>query len=434
MTRHPEGRSLWSHADFRLLWAAATLSILGTETVAVVMPLIAVTVLDAGPLAVSSLTFLALAPFLVLGLPAGVWVERRPRRPVLVACELARAAALASIPAAWAWGALTLAHMYAVVVAVGVGRLLFDVAHTSYLPRLVDRARLVEGNTKLYVSYAGGQVAGPSLAGAMLTVTAAPLAIVADVAAFLASAHLLTRVRAAEPPRAPFDGERGARAYARDVGEGVRWIFGHPLLRPTIACAGVYSFGEAGIVSLFSLYAVRRLGLAPDEVAGVLAAGALGFPAGALAARRAFAALGVGRAAIAAAAVSCAGMLVVPLAPEARPVPVLVAAWFAVWIGPSVFGIASVSLRQALTPDRLQARQHATARVVVWGAMSLGALCAGVVGEVVGVRVALVAMGVVATSCLVPLLSSRPFRTLRDVPAAGGAPADDAPAAEVTAG
>jgi len=198
-----ERRSLWGHRDFVRLWSAESVSRFGSQVSLLALPLIAITALHTSTFQVGLLSTMEFLPFVLIGLPAGVWVDRLRRRPMLIAADLGRALALASIPLAHALGVLSMAQLYAVAFATGVLTVFFDVAYQSYLPRLVLPEQLVEGNAKLEISNSGASIAGPGLAGLLIQLLTAPVAVVADAASFLASAAFIGRIRRREPPPPP---------------------------------------------------------------------------------------------------------------------------------------------------------------------------------------------------------------------------------------
>ncbi|MDQ3876384.1 MAG: MFS transporter, partial [Actinomycetota bacterium] len=189
---------LWGHRDFLKLWSAETISQFGSQVTGLALPLVAVLTLDVSAFKVSALVVVEFAPFLLISLPTGVWVDRLRRRRILIFGDLGRAALLATIPVAYALDVLTIWQLYGVGFFVGVCTVLFDVAYQSYLPSLVAREQLVEGNSKLEVSRSGAQLAGPALAGVMIEALRAPIAILADAISFLASGLLIFGIRKRE--------------------------------------------------------------------------------------------------------------------------------------------------------------------------------------------------------------------------------------------
>src|SRR5215203_4426841 len=250
---------LWRHADFRRLWAAQSTSLCGSEITALALPLMAVLALDASPVQMGLLAAAGTAPFLLCSLPAGVWIDRRQRRPVLIAADIARAGLLLSIPL-MAWrGALRIEQLYVVTFIAGVLGVFFEVAHYAYVPALVGRESVVEGNSKLQISYSAAEAGGPGVAGLLVQFISAPGAVVIDAASFLVSAILLRRIEAPEPP-VDTQPSRGVR---QDVEIGLRTLLGHRLLRPIVLASITDSIFLKGIAAILVLYATRELEISP---------------------------------------------------------------------------------------------------------------------------------------------------------------------------
>jgi len=372
---------LWRHRDFRMLWAAETVSQVGTQVTQLAMPVVAVTLLAAAPLQMGVLTALETAAFLVIGLPAGAWVDRWRRRRVLVVTDLVRALALASLPVAWALGGLGLPLLFAVAAVTGTATVFFDVAYQSYLPVLVDGDQLVDGNGKLEGSRAVAHVAGPGLAGLLLRAVGAPVLLAADAVSFLLSAWFTGRIRHAEPIP-----ERTARRPLRtEIGEGLRFVTGHPLLRRIVGCTGTSNLFSSMTQTLLVLYAIRELGLAEVTVGFVLSAGAVGGLAGAVTAARFARRVGEGRAIPLSALLFLPFAALTPLAALGAPAVLLVVGSAGLSWAVVVYNVTQVSFRQRLCPPALLGRMNATVRFVVFGTMPLGALLGGALGTGLGV-------------------------------------------------
>src|SRR5438309_4311121 len=193
-------RSLWRHRDFMRLWTGETISQLGTQVTLLALPLTAIVILRANAFQVGLLSTLEFLPFILVGLPAGVWVDRLRRRPILIAGDILRFLTLGSIPLAYKLGALHIVQLYVVAFLTGIGTVFFDVAYQSYLPSLVDRDQIVDGNSKLEISRSGAQLAGPGLAGALIQLLKAPVAILVDALSYVDSAVFVFSIRGGEPP------------------------------------------------------------------------------------------------------------------------------------------------------------------------------------------------------------------------------------------
>ena len=253
----PKG-GLWRHSDFLKLWSAETISQVGSQVTGLALPLVAIITLDVSAFEVALLGVIEFAPFILISLPAGVWVDRMPRRPILIVGDLGRAALLATIPIAYAVDALTIWQLYVVGFLFGVLTVFFDVAYQSYLPALVEREQLVDGNSKLEISRSGAQLAGPALAGILIQVLKAPLAILLDAISFLVSGLFVLAIRKREavpdrePGRSPLHGMRA------ELSEGVRYVFGHRYLRWIAASTATFNFFGSMTGAIFLVYAVRR--------------------------------------------------------------------------------------------------------------------------------------------------------------------------------
>ena len=413
----PRG-GLWRHADFLKLWSAQTVSQFGSQVSQLALPLVAVVVLKASAFEVALLGMFDFLPFLLFALPAGVWVDRLPRRPILVLADLGRALALASIPIVAVSGSLTIGQLYAVGFGVGTLTVFFDVAYQSYLPSLVERDRLVDGNAKLEVSRSAAQVGGPGVAGVLIGAVTAPYAIVADAVSFLGSALLLFGIRNRESPE-----DRGHERsnLVKELGEGLRYLFGDARWRSIMAYVATVNFFAEVAFSIYFVYAVRRLGLSAGELGLVFSVGNLGWLLGAILGPRLSARFGIGPILVAAGVLSGAPMLLVPLAPRSSAIPFLVASGIVTSLGIVLYNVNAISLMQALTPHRLLGRMNASRRFVVWGTVPFGALAGGVLASQIGLRPTLFIGASGATFCFLFLLFSplRHIRCLPDEPAVG---------------
>jgi MFS family permease len=331
---------------------------------------------------------LGFLPFILFALPAGVWVDRLRRRPILIAGDLARAVLLVSIPLLWAFGALRMWQLLVLQFAIGIFTVFFDVAYQSYLPSLVDRGELIDGNSKLQLTVSVAQVAGPSASGGLIATITAPYAIVLDAASFVISALFMLRIRKPETVPARAEGEPKPKMWP-EVKEGLRWVVGHRWLRPIAASTGSSNFFTMISFSIALLYFTRSLHLSAVEVGVVFGLGSLGSIAGALAANRMQRTIGVGRTIVVAMMLASMAMLAYPLAPRAFPLPVLIAGQAVFGFGGVAYNIAQVSLRQAITPERLQGRMNAAMRWIVWGTIPLGTVAGGSIATAYGLRAAL---------------------------------------------
>jgi MFS family permease len=397
--------------DFRQLFIADTISQVGTQVTLLALPLVGILALNASPLQIGVLAACETAAFILVGLPAGAWVDRMRRRNVLIAGDVARAVLLGSVPLAWWADMLTMPQLYVVALLTGVFTVFFDVAYQSYLPHLVGRDNLVEGNAKLEAVRGVSHIGGPTLAGGLIQWLGAPVAMVVDSVSFLASAVFVGLIRKREPipQRAP-DAHLG-----REIAEGLRFVLGNRLLRSIAMCTGTYNlFSAIGFAMLIVLLA-DVLKISAGMIGLVMSSGAIGGLLGAFTAMRVATWLGQGRTIWMSCAFTAPFGLLTALAQPGWLLWLAAFGFGVVSWGGVVYNVAQVSFRQGLTPERLLGRMNATMRFLVWGTMPIGGLLGGVLGQYVGVREAVwIGMGGCCLAFL-PVFFS-PLRTMRELP------------------
>jgi MFS family permease len=405
--------SLWRNRDFLLLWGGQTVSQLGSAVTNVALPLAAVLVLRANAAQMGILGAVNMAPFLLVGLFAGVYADRVRRRPLLIAADIGRVVLMGAFPALYLLGRLTMVDLYAIAFLVGSMTVVFDVAYQSYLPAVVSREALVEGNSRLEVTRAVSFVAGPSLGGVLVQWLGAPLAILADALSYVVSVVSLLAIRGREPEPEP----ASHPTVWGQIGEGLRVVLGNRTLWSIAGCTSTSNFFGSISGAVYVLYVVRALHVSPALLGLIYGVGSVGGLLGALAARRLGLRIGTGATIIAGITVAGLGNLLVPLAPADLVValPFLLAAQIVSGLGSVTYNIQQVSLRQAITPDRLLGRMNASMRFIVWGSIPLGSLVGGFLAQRIGLHPTLwlgAAGGLTAGLWIV--LS--PVRTLRSQP------------------
>ncbi|MEU4359330.1 MFS transporter [Streptomyces virginiae] len=414
--------------DFRLLLAGAATGQFGAQVTLVALPLVAVLELDAPAFQVGLLTAAETAAFLLVGLPAGALTDRMRKRPLMIRADLVRAVAMASIPAAALADALTMAQLYAVALVTGVATVFFDVAHQSYLPHILPRDQLVAGNGALETVRSTAHVTGPGIGGGLVQLVGAQFAVIVDAVGYLLSALFLQRIERAE--EAPEPAAPGA-SLGKEISEGVRFVFGHPLLRVIALTTGLANLCTAVLMATQTVHLVRTVGLRAGGLGLVLSASAVGGLLGALCAGRLAARLGQARVILLSLLVTGPFALLWPLSTHGLAGAALFATGSAVVsFGAVVYNVAQVSFRQGMCPPRLLGRMNATLRFLMWGTLPLGALIGGALAQAYGSRTALAwcAVGILAVP--LPLLLS-PLRRMRDLPGAQdegsayGTPQDD---------
>jgi MFS family permease len=415
---------LWRHADFMRLWTGQTISAFGSLVGATAIAFTAILVLHATPFQLGMLAVFRLAPGFLTGLIAGAWVDRLRRRPILIGADIGRAMLLATIPTAAILRHLRIEQLYVITFLVGILSIFFDVAYESYLPSLIGRDQLIEGNSKLSSSASVAELSGLGVAGWLVQLFTAPVTILIDAVSFFVSAISIWVVRAPEPAAVA----EVQPNMLREIIEGLRFTLHHTVLRATAACTLSKEFFGGIYGALVMLYMVRDLGFAAGILGSIWAVGGLSSLAGAVSAGSMTRRLGIGPAMIAGLILYSIAMLFIPLAQGATLAAALLL------IGQQVLGdgaatlyqVNQVSLRQAITPARLLGRVNATAEFLRLGAALVGSLLGGLMGNTIGVRKTLV-VGSLGSLLSTLWLAVSPIRALRTAPALLAEPiADDA--------
>jgi MFS family permease len=400
---------------FRRFWIGQSVSFLGSQVTALALPLTAVILLEAGPHEMGILTAAGFVPFLIVGLLAGVWVDRMRRRTILVASDLVSAVAVAAIPVAAATGRLGMPLLYVVAFVLGFVAVISTVAYQAFMPTLVGRDRLVEASARMEAANSVGAIVGPGIGGFLVQVLTAPIALIVDGLSFLFSAVLIGSIRVVEPPPIPPAEQASVRSQ---IAEGLRLVAATPILRALAGCGAIHNFFSRMIDALFVLYAVNELGLGPVDVGFVFAAGGPGALLGAVAVGWLGRRVGVGPTIAWMQLLTGVSRLLIPLAggPAWLVLLVLGASEFLLGFVRTAFNVTQVSLRLAITADRLHGRVNATIRFLMWCVTPFGALAGGLIATTaLGLRGTLLLAGIGVLLAFVPLLV-RPLRTIRTIP------------------
>jgi predicted MFS family arabinose efflux permease len=409
-------RAVWRQRDFSLLWGGQTVSEIGSQVTVLALPTLAIFSFHAGPAAIGLLVASQRLPFPVLSLPAGVIVDRVRKRPVMIGCNVARMLILGSIPVLSAAGALQLWHLFAASIAIGAFTVFFDLAYLAYVPALVAADQLLEANSRLEVTWSAGAMAGPGLGGLLVQALGAARAVLADAGSFLVSAITLVFIRHAE-----IKATAVARRHAlRELGDGVRHVFGNPVLRSQLLCltaAGV--FAHAYEAPLF-VFAYGRLHMSPGLLGAVFAAGGAGSIFGSTVAMRVIARVGVGRTMAFTDAVAIGLYAAIPLAVFLPPAALLFPLFIVIGAIATAGNVAQMTLRQSLSPASLQGRMSSVFRSFFWGAWPLGNLLGGVLAAGIGATTTLwltALLGAIASMSIVftPLWRVRDFSNMGNV-------------------
>ena len=410
------GGRLWRHPDFLKLWAGETVSVFGSQVTLLAVPTVAILLLHAGPFQVGVLSALEFLAFPTLGLVAGVYADRLRRRPIMIVCDIGRALALGSIPVAFLLNLLTLEQLYLVALLTGIFTVFFDVSYQSYLPALIDRPNLIEGNTKLEITRSSAQVGGPAIAGFLIQWIGGARAVAVDALSFLLSALSLALIKKPEPEPRPSTAS-GTTGFVPEMREGIEVVFRSPILWRIAGCTATSNLGSNIVFgAVFLVFAYRQLHLSAAVVGLIFAIGSVGGLLGALVAAWVARRLGIGPTLGFAPVVGGLAVLATPLALVGAPILVLAAAGFVEGLTVPIYNISQVSLRQAITPDRVQGRMNATMRTIVWGTIPLGAFMGGILGTSIGLVQTIVIGGIVSVAAAFWILLG-PVIRLKEQPA-----------------
>jgi predicted MFS family arabinose efflux permease len=398
---------------FHKLWLGQTISLFGSQCTLLALPITAAVTLGVGPAQMGILGAVETLPFIFLSLPVGVWVDRRRRRGLLAWSDLGRALLLLILPALALLGHLQFAHLLVVGLAIGVLTQVFDLAYQSYLPTLVGRDQLLDSNGKLEASRSLAQSAGPLLAGVAIQVLTAPVTLAIDALSFLIAAICFATIRTSEPD----PGTRTTRPLHTEIGEGLRFVYRQPLVRAIVGCSGTLNFCTFIQLAVFVLYVTRELGLSPAQLGVAYACGGPGALLGALISARVVRRWGLGRTILVGATCQITYCFAAPLAGLApgAALPILMAGQALFGIGLALYGINQLSLRQLVTPEHLQGRMNASLRSLVTGAIPIGSLAGGFLGEQIGLQPTLLIGAIGSLSGLLWLVRS-PLPALQEAP------------------
>ncbi|MHB1875668.1 MAG: MFS transporter [Streptosporangiaceae bacterium] len=413
--------SLWRHRDFMLLWGGQSVSEIGSAVTVIALPLTAVVALHATTFEVGALTAAGTVSFLLVALPAGMLVDRVRKRRLMLGCDLARTAIIGSVPVAAAFGVLTMAQLFAVALLAGLATVFFDVAYQSYVPVLLDRRRLHDGNGKLGATQAFAQVTGPGLGGALFGVLRAG-AMTVDAVSFAFSAASLALIRVRQPrsvgqPRPAGESTPSPRGALRaEFLAGLAFVLRHPVLRKIAACTGTANlFGQIAF-ALEIVFLIRVVHVAPAAAGLLVAVGGIGGILGGMLSGPLSRKIGTARIIWVSMLVFGAVPVVLPLTGPGPALAFFPVATFGLGFTATIYNIAQLSYRQLICPPELLGRMNAAMRWIVWGTLPLGGLLGGALGGLVGIRPALW-ISVIGSWAAALWVVFSPLRRMRDIPA-----------------
>lgn len=413
MSRPSSPRLLRSNRPFRDFWTGQTISLFGDQVSLLAIPLLAALELHVGPAQMGLLTAAALAPNLLFSIHLGSWADHRPRRRrLMVAADLGRALLLLTIPAAWALGELTLTQLYVVSFAAGSLGVLFSVAYDVVFVSLLDRDDYIEGSSLLNASRAASFVAGNGVAGLLVQLLTAPVALLLDAFSYLASAVFVDRAKGVEAPPAPPGNDRASLAA------GARFIARTPLIRASLLASATLNLFNTAFYALLVLYATRHLGMSAGAIGIALALGGLGSLLGVALTKQLSSQIGLGMSLVVAFVLTPAPLLLVPLAAESSaPAVVVGIAEFMTGVGVMVLDVGLGALYASLVPDPLRARVSGAFLLVNYGVRPIGALAGGLLAAAVGMQTTIWVTVIGGLAGVLWLLPSEMPR-LRDLPRA----------------
>ncbi|MFJ1550527.1 MFS transporter [Streptomyces sp. NPDC088246] len=407
----PSRLGLLRDPDFGRLFAATALGQLGDRIIFLALPLVAIVALNADEFQVGLLAAMTTAGSLLVGLPAGAWVDRMRKRSVMISIDFARAVALLTIPVAWWSELLTIWWLYAVALVHGVLTVFFDVAYVSYLPHLVGRGNLVEGNSKLSAIRSVASIGGPGMAGPLVGWLGAPVTLLVSSAGMAISGLLATGIRKREQKPEPSEHPQ----LLREIKEGLKFVLKHPVLRAIILGDAIFNLFLVMYQTMLLVFLEREINLESFGIGLILSGMGCGALLGALWATRVSKRVGQGPVIWLAPLVTCPLTVLMPLAHPGWSVYVAALGLATLSLGGVIRFVAQSSLQQTLTPDRLLGRMSATARFVSWGGIPLGGLLGGASGSVFGAKATLWIGAAGMTLSTIPYFLS-PLRSMRGLP------------------
>ncbi len=406
---------LLRQSNFRNLWLGQTISMFGAEVTASVIPLLAALTLEASVFEMGVLSAVTFMPYLVVSQFVGVWLDRAPKRRLIVAADAGRGVLLLLIPVAALFGALTMPLLLGVSVLVGIGTVIADIGSASILPSVVLRGELVEGNSKLEVSSNTSRMAGEAVGGVLIQVLTAPFALLANAVAYLFSALFTQRVRVHEPVEE--DDEVEKPTVWREIAEGLRFTFGNPVVRVLVITALLFNLFTFFIEPVFLIFISRTLDLEPIFIGLILSSSGVGGVVGALIAGWVSRKFALGTLLVTTQWLAGLASLLIPVAtlvPKPAAVVLIIAMHFFDAVMVIIYNVNQRSYRSAITPDHLQGRMNASIRMIVMGVCPIGALLGGVVGELFSATTALIigSLGILSSGVFIACTRIRSVKTV----------------------
>ena len=420
--------SAWRRPAFLLFWSGETVSLFGTQVTLLALPLTAVLTLGASATQLGLVRFAEAFPYILFTLMFGAWVDRRRRRPVMILAHTARALLLGLVPLLAILHLLDLSLLGAIAFGVGVFTVLFDVTWLAYVPTLVAADELVDANGKVATSASAAEVAGPGLGGLLVQALSAPLALLADAFSFVVAMLTLLAIRDPEP--APAIQQETRRSLPGEIRVGLSAVWDNEYLRAIMVMSGLWNLLNGIANTVFLLYAVRGLHLGAGALGAIYAVGAIGGLIGSAISTRLGRVGRFGPVLGVAFTFGCAPWLLLPAVSGASALEIaaFILAFFLVQVGLGLWGVLTISFRQAITPNYLLGRVNASMRFTSYGLGALGLLLSGLLASLFGMRETLWLAAAGFLAILLVTLLATPLPRIRAIPTAPAPP--DASSAE----
>ncbi|MFJ9640443.1 MFS transporter [Streptomyces sp. NPDC101178] len=413
-------RSLWHNPDFLRFWVGETVSLLGTQVTNLALPLTAIYAFNASDEQVGFLRFLQLVPYIGFALLFGVWVDRVRRRNVMLATNMFRAVLIGLIPVLHWLDMLNMPVLLVIACALGTASCLFDVSWMPFVPTLVkDPKHYVEANAKMGISQSVSDVAGPGMAGVLVSVLTAPVALIVNAGSYLFSTFMLLLVRTREAVPEP-----GVKRHVwRELREGIEWVFRKPILRWLAIVGFCCNFSMITVWTMFLLYGTRDLSLSASTLGAIFGTASVGGLIGAIASRKVVQRWPIGRVYFVAQTALLLGPILIVLAggPQLVVIGLVTLSFFTTYLGLGIANVIIVSVRQTTTPHSMMSRMTACFRTLLFGGGALGGLVAGLLSGAIGNRNALIVAAAFSAAVVVALVKS-PVSRLRELPPAAPEP------------
>ena len=409
--------SLFKHNNFKKLWIAQILSLVGTQVTVVALPIIAIKLLNASTMQIGILTAMSYLPFLLFGLPAGAWVDRLSIKKLMIFCDISRGTILILIPVLYSLNLLSIAMLFVIAFCNGVFTVFFDISNQSFLPEILSKDQLIEGNSKLATSYTTSQMIGPTVAGFLVKIFSGPIAILLDSISYLLSSIFIYKIKIPKLKAPLTKKEAPTRIYA-EVKEGLRFVFKNKYLKPiAISMSMANMFDLFGMIqTILPIYILSTLNLSSFEYGIILSLGNLGAILGTFINKALINKFSLGKVLTISSILPGVSLLILPFTSGEYAMYIIALSLSLASLNVAIFNINQISLRQSITPLPMMGRMNATIRFIIWGTIPIGAFLGGFLGEKIGIRNTLLVASIGSIVSSVPILLSKntSLKSLKD--------------------